>query len=95
MSTVQMKTCEFLPQVLHGENNIINRSALDTYISQEIQSTISQYGDRFDKFRLHWIAHEMIKDCQPHILNMMSVKEFVVKMMDLYVLGSYASVPSP
>lgn len=90
-----MKTREFLPAFLHGENNNVNRSALDAYISQEVQSAILQYGDRFDKFRLHWIAHEMIKDCQPHILNMMSVKEFVSKMMDLYVLGSYANVPSP
>ena len=95
MSTVQMKTCEFLPAFLHGENNNVNRSALDAHISQELQSTISQYGDRFDKFRLQWITQEMIKDCQPHILNMMTVKEFVSKMMDLYVLGSYASVPSP
>ena len=91
-STVQMKIQSFLPPNLHSDNGMVEKALLDAYIRQELETSISLYADQIDRFRLHWIKQEMIKDCQPHILNLMTVKDFVRKMMDLYVLGSYANI---
>ena len=92
-ATIQMKTLSFLPPDLHGnETGLVDKAALDAYIRQELEASISLYADRIDRFRLHWIKQETAKDCQPHILNLMTVQDFVRKMMDLYVLGSYANI---
>ena len=58
-------------------------------VKQEVEAAVAEFRDKYDEARLKWIAAEMIKHIVPCMLETMTVKDYVQKMICIYEIKSH------